>query len=246
MGVKEAKEAKKEEVKEAKEVKKEELKEDKKEAKEEKKEELKEDKKEEVKDKVEDVKMEDVKEKKEEKKKEKKEEPKRISSRGRVRKQVKQYVCAAVPEEKELEVPDGIGIPLGEISNVTTRMGPIRSEDPILRKLHHILYPGQRCKKTIIKRSLRLFKGFGKNIDKETYSEKVHQKLSKIHMKELKVLCELLDIVITGLSKDDTIPLIVEFLFNPQPSGNPYRFHKKKKKTPPTQAKKSKKRKKQA
>merc|ERR1712025_564788 len=198
----EVKEAKKEKVKEAKEVKKEELKEDKKEAKEEKKEELKEDKKE-----------------------EKKEEPKRTSSRfGRVRKQVKQYVCAAAPEDKELEVPDGIGIPLGEISNVTTRMGPIRSEDPILRKLHHILYPGQRCKKTIIKRSLRLFKGFGKNIDKETYSEKVHQKLSKIHMKELKVLCELLDIVITGLSKDDTIPLIVEFLFNPQPSGNPYRF----------------------
>merc|ERR1712115_385645 len=191
------------------------------------------DKKEEVKDKVEDVKMEDVKEK---------EEPKRTSSRfGRVRKQVKQYVCAAAPEDKELEVPDGIGIPLGEISNVTTRMGPIRSEDPILRKLHHILYPGQRCKKTIIKRSLRLFKGFGKNIDKETYSEKVHQKLSKIHMKELKVLCELLDIVITGLSKDDTIPLIVEFLFNPQPSGNPYRFLKEAKEVKKEELKEDKK-----
>merc|ERR1711937_722415 len=110
-------EAKKEEVKEAK-------KEEVKESKEDKK-----DKKKEVKDKVEDVKMEDAKEKKRRKKK-----PKRTSSRfGRVRKQVKQYVCAAAPEEKELEVPDGIGIPLGEISNVTTRMGPIRSEDPILR-----------------------------------------------------------------------------------------------------------------
>merc|ERR1711937_554027 len=182
------------------------------EANEDKKEEVKEAKKEEVKE-AKEAKKEEVKEakevKKEELKEEKKEEPKRTSSRfGRVRKQVKQYVCAAAPEDKELEVPDGIGIPLGEISNVTTRMGPIRSEDPILRKLHHILYPGQRCKKTIIKRSLRLFKGFGKNIDKETYSEKVHQKLSKIHMKELKVLCDLLDIVITGLSKDDTIPLI--------------------------------------
>merc|ERR1712165_496419 len=123
------------------------------------------------KEKVEEKKEEKVEEKKEAKveakKEEKKEtkEPEKIvpSSRGRVRKSVKQFVFEERDDDKELEVPDGIGTPLGDIPNVVDGIPAVKLGDPLLRKFHNLIYPGQRCKKNKIKKNLRQFKGFDRS-----------------------------------------------------------------------------------
>jgi len=206
-------EAKEEKKEEAKEEKKEEAKEEKKEeAKEEKKEEAKEEKKEEAKE-----------DKKEETKEEpKKEEPKKLarSSFGRVRKSTNRLVFVQ-KEDKELEVPNGIGVPLGEIPNVAQGLQYVKAGDPVLRKFHNIIYPGQPCKKTVIKRNLRKFKGFDKDADKDELTEIVHTKFMKMDTRMMKLMADILNLSHIG-SKEDLCGPIVEFCFNPQPTGNPF------------------------
>merc|ERR1712080_787249 len=175
------------------------------------------------------------------KKEEKKEEKKVLHSRsGRVRKQRKQFVFDEV-EEKDLAVPDGIGVPLGEISNVSGRLLSIKMTEPILRKLHLIVYPGQSCKQKVVKKNLRLFKGFPKDGDRADISEKSLQRFMKIGVHDLRLATELLDLDRVG-SKEEICTRIVEFLFNPQPSGKEYKFNKRKSaKKKPTKRKSTKK-----
>merc|ERR1712087_173203 len=105
-------------------------------------------KKEETKEKMEEKKEEKVKRKKKKKKEEKKEtkEPEKIvrSSRGRIRKSVKQFVFEERDNDKDLVVPDGIGTPLGDIQNVADGLSAIKVADPLLRKFHNLIYRGQR------------------------------------------------------------------------------------------------------
>merc|ERR1711994_768506 len=115
--------------------------------------------------------------------------------------------------------------------------------DPVLRKFHNIIYPGQPCKKTVIKRNLRKFKGFDKDADKDELTEIVHTKFMKMDTRMMKLMADILNLSHIG-SKEDLCGPIVEFCFNPQPTGNPFlkpgqkpkkkkkKIYQKKKKTP--------------
>merc|ERR1712150_245255 len=153
-----------------------------------------------------------------------KEEPKKVevirSSRGRVRKSTQQFVFEE-KEEKELEVPNGIGLPFGEIPNVNQALGCVSSGDPILRKFHNIVYPGQRCRKFTIKRNLRKFKGFDQDEDKEELTESVHTKFMRMDVRMIKIIADICNLSHVG-TKEELLSHVIEFLFNPQSTGNPY------------------------
>merc|ERR1712228_1152924 len=124
-------------------------------------------------------------------------------------------------EEKELEVPNGIGLPLGEIPNVNQALASVNSADPVLRKFHGIIYPGQRCRKFTMKRNIRQFKGFDEDADKDELTEIVHTKFMKMDLKMTKLMSDILNLSRVG-TKEELISHIVEFCFNPQPTGNPF------------------------
>merc|ERR1712130_250652 len=156
--------------------------------------------------------------------------PKELGSSryGRQRKSVKQFEFAVRNEDIELNVPDGAGVPLGDIPNVNQMIGMTKAAEPFLRKLHLIVYHGQRSTKNSRKKNLRKFKGFDKKEDKEDLSEEVHVKFMKCEVKLLKMIADLLDVDKSG-TKDEIGSRLVEFLWNPQPSGNPFKKPEKKK-----------------
>merc|ERR1712130_421703 len=157
--------------------------------------------------------------------------PKELGSSryGRQRKSVKQFEFAVRNEDIELNVPDGAGVPLGDIPNVNQMIGMTKAAEPFLRKLHLIVYHGQRSTKNSRKKNLRKFKGFDKKEDKEDLSEEVHVKFMKCEVKLLKMIADLLDVDKSG-TKDEIGSRLVEFLWNPQPSGNPFKKPGKRKK----------------
>lgn len=168
---------------------------------------------------------------------------------GRSRKAIQRHVSYVVKEDAELKVPEGVGVPLGDIPNVSKKLDAISSGEPVLRKLHQLVFPGQSCKKLKLKKNLRQFKGLAKGENEEEQEilvSKLQMKFAKLPMPLVKKLIDLLDMHIekpSQYNKQELCGLVNEFLFNPQPSGQDYRAFgakKRKKKTPKKTPKKKK------
>merc|ERR1712083_863068 len=85
----------------------------------------------------------------------------------------------------------------------------------------NLIYRGQRCRKNKVKKDIRQFKGFDKSADPEKLTQLVQMKLMKMDLKMLKLLMQMLNLTAVG-PKDELINVVTQFLFNPQPTGNPF------------------------
>lgn len=150
----------------------------------------------------------------------------RSSRPTRDRKSVTMYV----PEVKEVEdkplvVPQGAGKPLGEIVNVKKRLESYKLNDPFLKKVHALLYPGQRNLKKNLKKNIGLFKGFGEDGLDEARTA-ASERLEKFEVaKGLKPMCMLFDVDARG-TKEQLIDRIVDYLCKPEESGKDYQTKK--------------------
>lgn len=124
-------------------------------------------------------------------------------------------------EEREIEVLEGSGTPLGDIENVVRALEGLKSADPLTKKVHSLLY-GFAGKKTVVKKNIRLFKGIPEDqqeAKKTLWTEKF--KGSNLQT-ELKPICQLFDLEISG-TKEAVISRICDFMVNPQSSGKSFK-----------------------
>jgi high mobility group protein B2 len=141
----------------------------------------------------------------------------------RERKAVKQFsVEHAEKVEIPLCVPEGTGEALGEIENVERRLGMTKSNSAsgLLKKLHALVYPGQKNNMKVVKVNLRKFKGIP-SADRAAFKTTLQPKLDKFTMPFLKEMAQLLDVATSG-SKADHTAAITEFLVHPAASGNEF------------------------
>lgn len=84
--------------------------------------------------------------------------------------------------------------------------------------LHRLLYktPG---KTAMIKKNIKKFNGFDFKKDSEEYTKKIDS-AKKFELKQLKSICEMLDLEKKG-SKDEIVERVIEFLLEPKDSGKP-------------------------
>lgn len=144
-------------------------------------------------------------------------------------------------EDAELKVPEGSGEKLGKIENVEQRLGMTKAMDPLLKKIHTLLYPGQKSIKKNIKAHIRLFNGFSE-ADKEQSKLAAQEKLNTFEVaKVLKPMALFFDVERSG-TKEQLVSNILDFLCEPASSGNV--FAKKKGAAKKRKAKSSKKKKK--
>lgn len=124
-----------------------------------------------------------------------------------------------VKEEVPLVVPEGTGTVLVDLENVTKALDGTLSADPILKKIHTLMF-GQGGKKLNIKKNIRLFHGIPK-AEQEEYEQTLRTKMDRFEAgKDLKPICKILDL--TQGSKDVMIDKVVEFILNPESSGKSY------------------------
>jgi len=135
-------------------------------------------------------------------------------------------VAQFVPDFKESKdrtvvVLDGPGETLGDIDNVDRAIDSIKSADPLIKKIHSVLY-GMVGVKTTVKRYVRQFKGIPKD-EAEAWSTKTRAKLEKMEgTKDLKPMCRVFDLEVSG-TREESIERIIEFLLKPKASGGAYK-----------------------
>jgi len=153
---------------------------------------------------------------------------------GRRDRKKTERLSLAAPKEKIFEVPAGKGTCLGDIPIIEHLISKENSET--LRPLHQALFKtlGQVH---LIKRNLRKFNGFAFSRDSEEF-EKKSERLSKLTISELKVLCSFLSLERSG-SKEEFVERIMSFLLEPKDEGKKVPQPKKRKSS--TKRKKSKK-----
>ncbi|XP_008196366.1 protein DEK isoform X2 [Tribolium castaneum] len=137
----------------------------------------------------------------------------------RERKNVQRFNEEFPSETKEVvkvEIPNGSGTSLGAIPRIDASISRFKNED--MRLLHKILFKLQG-KVTMIKKNIKKFNGFEFKKGSEEYSKKVAS-MTKCDVKQLKSICEMLDLQKTG-SKDDIVERILDFLLEPKDSGKP-------------------------
>lgn len=103
---------------------------------------------------------------------------------------------------------------MGNIPRIDASISRFKSDD--LKLLHRILYktPG---KATMIKKNIKKFNGFDFKKDSDEYTKKIAN-MHKFEVKQLKSICEMLELQKTG-TKDDLIEKILDFLIEPKDSG---------------------------
>lgn len=113
-----------------------------------------------------------------------------------------------------MDIPSGSGIALGEIPRIDASISRFRNED--LRLLHRLLFrtPG---KSSVIKRNVKKFNGFDFKKDSDEYAKKVAA-AHKFELKQLKSICEMLDLEKKG-TKDEIVERCIDFLIEPKDSG---------------------------
>lgn len=74
-------------------------------------------------------------------------------------------------------------------------------------------------KTTLIKKNIRKFNGFDFKKDSDEYSKKIAT-IQRLEVKQLKSVCEMLDLQKTG-NKDEISERILDFLLEPKDSGKP-------------------------
>lgn len=109
---------------------------------------------------------------------------------------------------------EGSGTPLGEIARVDASISRFKNDD--LKILHRVLFKSVG-KSTMIKKNIKKFCGFDFKKDTEEYIKKIAS-VNKMEMKQLKSVCEMLDLPKTG-TKDELASKIIDFLLEPKDSG---------------------------
>lgn len=105
---------------------------------------------------------------------------------------------------------------MGDIPRIDASISRFKTED--LKLLHRVLFktPG---KTAIIKKNIKKFNGFDFTKDSDAFSKKV-QAVSKMEIKQLKSICEMLDLEKNG-KREEISERICEFLLEPKDSGKP-------------------------
>lgn len=105
---------------------------------------------------------------------------------------------------------------MGEIARIDASISRFKNDD--LRLLHRVIFktPG---KTALIKKNIKKFNGFDFKKDSEEYTKKIAA-VQKFELKQLKSICEMLDLQKTGI-KDEIAERIVDFLLEPKDSGKP-------------------------
>jgi len=135
-------------------------------------------------------------------------------------------VAQFVPAFKEAKdrtvvILEGHGEALGDIDNVTRGIDALKSADPLLKRIHSVLF-GQVGVKASVKRNLRQFKGIPKS-DVDEWTLKTKAKLEKMEgTKDLKPMCRVFDLEVSG-TNEEAIDRILEFLVKPKSSGGAYK-----------------------
>jgi len=119
-------------------------------------------------------------------------------------------------KEGKADVPVGTGVQLGEIPRIDASISRFKNDD--LKLLHRLLYkaPG---KTALIQKNIKKFHGFDFKKDSEEYVKKIDS-TKKFELKQLKSICEMLDLEKKGV-KDEIAERIVDFLLEPKDSGKP-------------------------
>ncbi|GLV36382.1 Dek [Carabus blaptoides fortunei] len=140
----------------------------------------------------------------------------------RERKKVQRFNEDMTPESKEVwsltpakvDIPSGSGSQLGNIPRIDASISRFKTDD--LKLLHRVLFktPGKTIQ---IKKNIRKFNGFDFKKDSDAYAKKLSG-IQKMEMKQLKSICEMLDLDKKG-NKDDIGDRICEFLLEPKDSG---------------------------
>lgn len=116
----------------------------------------------------------------------------------------------------KVDIPNGGGTALGNIPRIDASISRFKNED--MKLLHRILFKVQG-KNTMIKKNIKKFSGFDFKKDSDEYTKKVGS-VGKCDLKQLKSICEMLDLQKTG-TKDDIVERILLFLLEPKDSGKP-------------------------
>lgn len=117
-------------------------------------------------------------------------------------------------QSPKVEVPTGSGTQLGEIPRIDASISRFKNDD--LKLLHRILF--KTVGKThMIKKNIKRFNGFDFKKDSEDYSKKLAA-TQKLEVKQLKSVCEMLDLQKTG-TKEEITTRIIDFLLEPKDSG---------------------------
>lgn len=93
-----------------------------------------------------------------------------------------------------------------------------RFKNDDLKILHRLLFKTVG-KTTVVKKNIKRFNGFDFKKDSEEYTKKLAS-AHKMEIKQLKSVCEMLDLLKSG-TKDELVTRIVEFLLEPKDSGKP-------------------------
>ncbi|KXS17933.1 hypothetical protein M427DRAFT_54164 [Gonapodya prolifera JEL478] len=135
----------------------------------------------------------------------------RSSSRARKAVQPVNISSTSVPKAVDT-LPEGNGVPLGEIEPVKQALSKHLGSSDTLQGLHRVLY-GARSKNNEVKAHLRAWKGFAEFSTTEE-EEKRKSKFDTWKMDGLKEVAEILQLPHSG-SKEDQINRIWEFLKKP-------------------------------
>nr|CAI5824446.1 unnamed protein product [Callosobruchus analis] len=135
----------------------------------------------------------------------------------RERKNVQRFKEELPPKsEAKIEFAEGKGTALGDIPRIDASISRFKNDD--LKPLHRLLFK-VNGKSTLVKKNIRKFNGFNFDKESEEYQKKIGS-AQKLDTKQLKSICEMLDLQKSG-TKDDIANRIVEFLLEPKDSGKP-------------------------
>lgn len=159
---------------------------------------------------------------------------------SRDRKSVTKFTPATnVKEEKVIEIPEGKGTELGNIENVKRALDSLKSDDPLVKRIHTIIY-GVANKKAVVKKIIRQFKGVPKDSEAD-FKAKFKSRLERCEVgKDLKPICQVFDLEVSG-NKEELSDRIIEFLLKPESSGREYKGNVGKSSTKKAGAKRKKK-----
>nr|CAH7718865.1 unnamed protein product [Callosobruchus chinensis] len=118
--------------------------------------------------------------------------------------------------DAKIEFAEGNGTALGDIPRIDASISRFKNDD--LKFLHRLLFK-VNGKSTLVKKNIRKFNGFNFDKESEEYQKKIGS-AQKLDTKQLKSICEMLDLQKSG-TKDDLANRIVEFLLEPKDSGKP-------------------------
>ncbi|CAG8515173.1 4463_t:CDS:2 [Acaulospora colombiana] len=118
---------------------------------------------------------------------------------------------------KPVEVVQGEGVPLGQISSIVRAIDRLKTTDDMIKGLHKLLY-GRVGTKHDVKSHIRAFSGFvvGTPVDELVFKEK----LEKWKISGLKDLCSLFSLKSSG-DKASIVERLFEFLKKPYDTSNP-------------------------